>query len=209
MSIRYAVLLIPHPACTARAYRARQIICGQYGSWAAEMLMVHITLSGFFPCPDSSVNDLTAGLNTIASESRSGFPEFGLSHRGVSSHPDKPGNLFLDFTPQDPANPLRVLHERIGALTGDLADPVDPRDRAGDQPGMFLPLMQFAALAPSLFDDAVVFAKAVVDDLDVPGSTTAWRLILARFQSQAAKGDWNQGGWATDVSWELIASYPL
>jgi hypothetical protein len=74
---------------------------------------------------------------------------------------------------------------------------------------MFLPLMQFAALAPSLFDDAVVFAKAVVDDLDVPGSTTAWRLILARFQSQAAKGDWNQGGWATDVSWELIASYPL
>jgi hypothetical protein len=209
MSTRYAVLLIPHPACTARAYRARQIICGQYGSWAAEMLMVHIMLSGFLSCPDDGVDALAAGLNAIAAESRASSPEFGLSHEGVSLHPGKPGNLSLDFTPQDSANPLRVIHSKIAGLAGALADSVDEQGQAVEETGMFLPLMQFAGLPPDLFDDAVVFAKAVVEDLGVPSATTAWRLVLARFQSQAAGDHWNQGGWATDVSWELAASYPL
>jgi len=42
MSIRYGIGLALEPAFTSRAYRARQLICGQYASWAAEMNMVYL-----------------------------------------------------------------------------------------------------------------------------------------------------------------------
>ena len=42
MSIRYGVSLLTDPDFTARLYRARQLICGQFACWAAEMHMVHL-----------------------------------------------------------------------------------------------------------------------------------------------------------------------
>lgn len=171
--------------------------------------MVHIMLSKFFHCTDSRIDALAAGLGDIASKSRVEFPEFELTHQGVSAYSDQPGNLFLDFTPQCPANPLQLLRTKIGGLAGEFTDSSEGHDQVGDGSGMFLPLMQYARLSSDLFSDAVVFAKAVVDDLGVPSSTTAWRLALARFQSQAAGDDWSEGGWAADISWELVASYPL
>ena len=209
MSVRYAVLLIPEPSFTARAYRARQIICGQYGSWAAEMLMVHMKVSEFFPCADSSIDALAASLAGIASESRGKFPGFALSHHGVTTLPDLTGTIFLDFTPQDPANPLQILDTMIGGLVAGVVDA--PEDSPGTRAisGIYLPLMQHANLSGGIFDDAVDFARALVNDLAVTGTTSAWRLILARFRSQAAGEDWDQGGWAADVTWELVASYPL
>ena len=82
-STRYAVLLVPEPAFTGRAYRARQIICGQYGSWAAEMLMVHLMLSPFFPCSDDRLPELTTGLAAVASDSRDATSGFPMSHRAL------------------------------------------------------------------------------------------------------------------------------
>ena len=49
MSTRYSISLLPDPDFTARAYRARQLICGQYACWAAEMQMLHMPLSDYFP----------------------------------------------------------------------------------------------------------------------------------------------------------------
>ena len=37
MSIRYGIELVFDPAFTARVYRTRQLVCGQYGCWAADV----------------------------------------------------------------------------------------------------------------------------------------------------------------------------
>ena len=208
-SIRYAVLLVPDPAFTNRAYRARQIICGQYGSWAAEMLMVHLMLSRFFPCPDEQLPEVAAGLAAIASDSREASPGFPMSHRGVASLEELPGTIFLDFTPQEPDHPLLTLHASVAGLVSSVADGPDDAASAGAGTRIYLPLMQYADLSEMIFADAVEFAGSVVDNLATPAGTTAWRLMLARFQSQSAGESWDQGGWANDVSWKLLASFPL
>ena len=133
VSIRYAVLLVPEPAFTSRAYRARQIICGQYGSWAAEMLMVHLMLSRFFPCPDDHLPELTAGLAAIASDSREAAPGFPMSHHGVAYQEDAPGTIFLDFTPQEPDHPLLTLHASVANLVNGVADGPDDAANAGSR----------------------------------------------------------------------------
>ena len=208
-STRYAVLLVPEPAFTGRAYRARQIICGQHGSWAAEMLMVHLMLSPFFPCSDDRLPELTAGLAAVASDSRETASGFPMSHRGVTSMEDAPGTIFLDFTPQEPDHPLLTLHASVTDLVNRVAD--GPNDAAGVESGtgIYLPLMQYADLTETIFQDAVEFARSVVESLATPSGTNAWRLMLARFQSQSAGDAWRRGGWANDVSWKLLASFPL
>ena len=208
-STRYAVLLVPEPAFTGRAYRARQIICGQYGSWAAEMLMVHLMLSPFFPCSDDRLPEITTGLAAVASDSRDATPGFPMSHRGAASVEDAPGTICLDFTPQEPDHPLLTLHASVTDLVNSVAD--DPNDAAGVETGtgIYLPLMQYANLTETIFEDAVEFARSVVESLATPSGTNAWRLMLARFQSQSAGDAWHRGGWANDVSWKLLASFPL
>ena len=209
VSIRYAALLVPEPAFTSRAYRARQIICGQYGSWAAEMLMVHLMLSRFFPCHDDHLTEFTAGLAAIASDSRETAPGFPMSHHGVASLEDAPGTIFLDFTPQEPDHPLLTLHARVAGLVNSVADGPDDAASTETETRIYLPLMQYADLPETIFADAVEFAWSVVDNLATPAGTNAWRLMLARFQSQSAGDAWDQGGWANDVSWKLLASFPL
>ena len=48
MSTRYGIDLVLDPAFTAKAYQTRQIVCGQYASWAAEMQMLRMPLTPFF-----------------------------------------------------------------------------------------------------------------------------------------------------------------
>ena len=210
-STRYAVLLVPEPAFTGRAYRARQIICGQYGSWAAEMLMVHLMLSPFFPCSDDRLPELTAGLAAVASDSRETASGFPMSHRGVASVKDAPGTIFLDFTPQEPDHLLLTLHASVAGLVNRVADTPNDAVNGGDdaETRIYLPLMQYADLPETIFADAVEFAGSVVESLATPSGTNAWRLMLARFQSQSAGDAWHRGGWANDVSWKLLASFPL
>lgn len=209
MTSRYGIFIVPEPEFTARAYRARQIICGQYGAWAAEMLMVHIMLAGFFPLPESSVEPLTKGLADLAADSRGRLPRFPLNNLGVATAPESPGTIFLDFTPLEPEDPLRVLYTKVADLI-DRVSMVSPRQSQaakGFHPR--LPLLQYANLPATLFDDAMEFAGAVVNGLALPGTASAWRVILARFQSQAAGENWEAGSWAADISWELLSSHPL
>jgi hypothetical protein len=69
--------------------------------------------------------------------------------------------------------------------------------------------MLYAKLPEGVFSDAVEFARTVAADLEVPSSARGWRLMLLRFESDAAGDDWNGGRWAADLRWELLSSHPL
>lgn len=214
MSTRYGVVIVPEPSFTARVYRARQLICGQYASWAAEMHLLHLPLTGYFPCPDEAVPAVVAGLERVARQSQQREPGFALVHRRVATHPELPGHIFLEFTP--PQGPVRKTSENLTVLRSEVlavldqfpeADPGPPTSPEGYRPRIYL--MQHAKLPPAVFEGAVEFARAVVGDLSIPDTTRAWQLLLLRFQSAAAGEDWSGGGWAADLSWNIISAHSL
>ena len=233
MSIRYGISLLTDPDFTARVYRARQLICGQYACWAAEMHMVHLPLSGYFALDAGSDNDaagagdaadgsnavaetaaesrMAAELEQLAARYRRVSPRFPLFNRGLAVTRTAPadGNIWLDFSPE-------VVNEslyRLQALVADLLarNPTPPADHGGfgaDFPPQ-IPLLSHANLPDSVFDGALEFARAVTDELKVSQITRAWRITLIRFASDAAGADWSGGRWAADLSWRAVASYGL
>lgn len=209
MSTRYGIGLALEPAFTSRVYRARQLICGQYASWAAEMNMVYVVVADFFQCSDSAVAELESSLNSIALRSKQQSPQFPVSHRGVSISPSVAGHIFLDFNEPGSPSGLNRLHNAVVDLLEETSGVTqNPPDGAEDyQPR--LPLMQYAQLPAAVFGDAVEFARATVADLQVPAHTQVWRLLLLRFQSDVAGDDWDGGAWAADLRWDLLASHPL
>ncbi|HIN06241.1 MAG TPA: hypothetical protein EYM65_08405 [Dehalococcoidia bacterium] len=209
MSIRYGIGLALEPAFTSRAYRARQLICGQYASWAAEMNMVYLSVAGFFGCEESSVPALEKGLSEIASHNAQAAPQFALSHGGVATYLGLPGHIYLDFAAPSVAPELNNLHRSVVKLLAETHGVSLGNRNSDSQFQPHLPLMQFSHLPEQVFADAVEFARVVAADLQIPASTRAWRLLLMRFESNAAGEDWTGGAWAADLSWSLLASYPL
>lgn len=209
MSTRYGIFIVPQPEFTARAYKARQIICGQYGAWAAEMLMVHIMLAGYFPCSDAGIEPLDLALGKLATAGLGASGQITLDCRGVAAADDLPGTLYLDFGPLNHDDSLKALYGNIVDLVKGYSETGDGLFPAAEDFKLRLPLMQFAGLPASVFSDALEFATGVVTDIGLPESTHAWRLMLARFHSQAAGESWASGSWAADISWELLSSYPL
>lgn len=214
MSVRYSVALIPDPSFTARVYRARQIICGQYASWAAEMHMLHLTMADYFQCSDEAVEALSGGLAGIVEQSRRRELRFPLVNRGVSRFPDVVGHIFLDFTvPRDPrekgVRELNSLHQNVINLLEDREGVIPDLRFARENYRPHITLMQHAALSPRVFESALEFAHGVVRELQVPSSARAWQLSLVRFESDAAGGDWNNGSWASDLRWQILDCYSL
>ena len=118
MSVRYGISLIPDPVFTARVYRVRQLVCGQYGSWAAEMHMLHLTLADYFQCTDDALPAVGAGLTQLAQRCRQRHSRFPLLNHGVSTFAGTNGHIHLDFSAT--ANPddrhlkeLTTLHEDV------------------------------------------------------------------------------------------------
>jgi hypothetical protein len=179
------------------------------------MFMVHLTVADFFQCPDAVVDTLGVGLAKVAQQSRQHAPQFTFSHRGVTTSSIDLGSIFLDFTNPvgaSHASPLHLLHHSVIALLEQLqqAFGVVPNLRyARGKYGPHLMLMQLAKLPPQVFEDALYFARTVVADLQLPDTTRAWKLLLVRFESNAAGDNWDDGRWATDLRWNLLASYPL
>jgi 2'-5' RNA ligase len=206
MSFRFGVLLIPSPSFTARVYRARQLICGQYGAWAAEMHMLHLTVAAFFQCSEAGLTEVDAGLKSIAEQSRQSEPQFPLYHQGVNG---ADSDIFLDFSGTRKPEALHRLHGNVVGLLRQASDADLTMENLKENYRPHIPLMQYANLTSDAMADALEFAREVVDDLVVPESTTAWRLLLVRFQSQTAGDDWSGGRWAADLSWEIVSSYPL
>jgi len=206
MSVRFGVLLIPSPYFTARVYRARQLICGQYGAWAAEMHMLHLTVADFFQCSETGLTEVDAGLKTIAEQSRQSEPQFPLYHQGVDG---ADGDIFLNLSGPRKPEALHRLHGNVVGLLRQTSGADLAMENLEENYRPHIILMQYAKLSSSAMADALEFAQEVVDDLAVPASTTAWRLLLVRFQSQAAGEEWSGGRWAADLSWEIVASYNL
>ena len=215
MSVRYGVSLLTDPDFTARTYRARQLICGQFACWAAEMHMVHMLMSDYFPfdgADDTTAQDQLAGeLEQLAERYRRVSPRFPLFNRGITTTRDIPddGNIWLDFSPE-------VVNESLYRLQSMVADLLERNPAVGGSrrvlgPGFppQIPLLSHANLPESVFDSAVEFARSVTDELKVSQITRAWRLTLTRFESNASGDDWSGGRWANDLQWRVVGSYSL
>lgn len=209
MSIRYGIALIPEPSFTARVYRARQLICGQYACWAAEMHMLHLTVADFFSCPEEVVGDVDTALAKVAEKSGRETPQFAMSHLGVATFPGVAGNIFLDFATSGRSEAVYLLHRAVMSHLEEVPGVVPDQRYAGDNYWPHITLMQRANLPPAVFDGAVEFANAVTKDLQVPDTAHAWQLALARFESDAAGDDWDDGRWAADLRWQLVNTYRL
>lgn len=200
MSIRYGLDLVLDPSFTARAYKTRQIVCGQYSAWAAEMQMLRMRLSPFFPCPDVRFAAFAAQVAGVARESATVEP-YDLTRTGVVADRAINGVVMQFDSP-----------EALLDLRGKLMEAVRHHspDVAGD--AEFHPeiiLLEYGSFPGAILSDAVEFAAGVAAGLEVHDSATPWRLLLTRYVSNAAGDDWSSGRWAADLSWQQLHSHPL
>jgi len=170
------------------------------------MFMVHLTVADFFQCPDLAAEVIAAGLARLAEQSHRAVRQFPLSHNGVATFP---GTIFLDFERREKPQPLHDLHGHVINLLKGTHGVIPDLRFAREKYWPHLTLMQRANLPPLVFDDAVEFARAVVVASPPPATTKAWKLIWVRFESNAAGDSWEGGRWATDLRWNVLASYPL
>ena len=213
MSTRMGIELVVEPAFTARAYRTRNIVCGQYGSWAAEMHMLRMSVVSYFECADSVLDHLAHGTGRLAEESRQRSPRFSINCRGVADGRGADGgngerkSVYLDFQQTDPNHPLTILHRDALKMLDELPGATSPPDQDEFHPK--INLMEYADLPLPVMADAAEFAKGVAIDVGVPSVARAWRLVLVRYHSDAAGDDWSHGSWASDIRWEHLSSYVL
>ena len=203
VSTRLGIELVVDPAFTVKAYRTRNVLCGQYGSWAAEMHMLRMSLISYFECSEIAVDQLVNGIRRVAEESSNRSPQFSISCRGVFAGKN---NIYLDFGQLASDHPLVTLHRDASVMVDEL-------------PGATLPveidyhhkiyLMEHSELTAGIMSDALHFGQGVATDIGVPDVASAWRLVLLRYHSEFAEDDWSYGRWASDVRWEYISSYAL
>jgi len=210
VSTRLGIELVLEPAFTARAYRTRNIVCGQYGSWAAEMHMLRMSVVGYFECSDAAVGNLTQGAERVAAESSKRSPRFSIKCHGVAT--DKYGNgadsnsIYLDFDQSDSNHPLITLRRDALRMVDELSGATMPVESDYRHK---INLIEHADLASAVMDDALDFARGVAIDVGVPAVASAWRLVLLRYHSESAGDDWSNGSWASDISWEYLSSFGL
>ena len=213
MSTRLGIELTVEPAFTARAYRTRNIVCGQYASWAAEMHMLRMSVVSYFECSDSVLDHLAHGTGRLAEESRKRSPRFSINCRGVASARKAVGsngersNIYLDFQQTDPNHPLTLLHRDGLKMLDELPGAVSPLQQEDFHPK--IDLLDYAELPAPVMADAAEFARGVSIDVGVPSVARAWRLVLLRYHSDSAGNDWSNGSWASDIRWEHLSSYVL
>ena len=221
----YGISLILEPAYSAWLQHARQVICSQYGRWAAEMHAVHVPLTGYFACPEPSVPSVDAGLGQVAAAYRDSSAVTYLCRRGIFAEPTDGGSIYLQLT--DAGNPLEHAQEQepgqawnVGQLQASIANVLAsanlgaagiPVDTPVDTPetGLRFALMQFANLPEPVFQSATRFAQGVVTGLDLAERCAVSEIILYRYESDAVGDDWNSGGWALDLRWQIVNCYPL
>lgn len=199
MSIRYGIDLVLQPSFTAKVYKTRQIVCGQYSAWAAEMQMLRMVLTPYFPCPNDRLPVLASQVESIASESRSQQPCL-LTRAGIVA--DKAMNgVVMEFEASTELLDLQRMVQGAAQSHSDglLAEPFSPR----------IALLEFGAFPEAILPDAVEFAEGVASGLDVPQVATLWRLLLTRYSSEAAGDDWSNGRWAVDLSWHQLSSHAV
>ena len=200
MSTRYGIDLVLQPSFTAKVYQCRQILCGQYSSWAAEMQMLRMALTPFFPCADDRLPMLTALIEEIARETSTEKP-YTLSRTGIVAENTMNG-VVIDF--QAPPQLFELQRKVIEAAQG-------------NSPGLHVPeafkpriaLLEYGSFPEAILPDAADFAAGVASGVGMTEMTLPWRLLLTRYNSEAAGDDWSGGRWAADLSWQQLYSHPL
>ena len=204
MSIRYGIEMVFSPAFNSGVYRVRQLVCGQYGCWAAEMHMLRMSLLTYFECPEEGLTDLDREISQAAESSRSRSPRMPLPRTGISTD-DTSRSVFLNFGDRDGA--LANLRQ----MAVDAVERV-PRTKVPGFATEFAPrvaLLEYGDLEPGILADAAEYAAGAATSVDLTMLGNAWRLLVVRYSSEAAGDDWSNGRWANDVSWKQLYSYPL
>lgn len=200
MSIRYGIDLVLDPAFTAKVYQTRQIVCGQYSSWAAEMQMLRMPLTPYFPCPEDRLSSLASQMEEIARDTRSQEPSL-LSRTGIVADLGMNG-VVIQFE----ASPLMLeLQRELFAAAQNHSVGLHPSEPFSPR----IALLEYGAFPEPILLDAVQFATGVAEGLNVAQKSTPWRLLLTRYSSEAAGDDWSKGRWAADLSWQQLASHRL
>ena len=200
MSVRYGIDLVLEPSFTAKVYQTRQIVCGQYSAWAAEMQMLRMRMTPFFPCPDDRVLILASQVETIATETAD-QQTYMLRRTGFLVVPGT-GSVVLEF--EAPAPLFELQHKAMEAAQSHSAGLYSPTPF---RPG--IALLEYGAFPGEILADAAQFAEGVASGLDMTEMALPWRLLLTRYSSEAAGDDWSNGRWAVDLSWRQLASHSL
>ena len=208
MSVRYGISLVLDPTYTAGLHRARQVICSQYGCWAAEMHSVHLPLTDYFPCPEAEAAALGTVLERVAEEFRSEHPDSFIVREGIVAVDEDRGSIYQSFA--DAGDSL-LEPRSAGLLQADVAEVLSRMNLAvgGEALPLRFALLQYSGLPGPVFRSAARFAEGVVNGLQLPTRVALFELALFRYESNAAGEDWNNGSWATDLSWRIISSYSL
>ena len=200
MSIRYGIDLVLQPSFTAKVYQTRQIVCGQYASWAAEMQPLRMALTPYFPCPEERLNILADQVEAIARDTRE-HTSYMLRRSGCSVVPGTT-SVVLEF--EAPSTLLDLQHKAMEAAQSHSAG---LHSSTPFRPG--IALLEYGAFPEAMLADAALFAEGVASGLDMTEMALPWRLQLTRYASEAAGEDWSQGRWASDLSWQHLASHSL
>ena len=208
MSVRYGISLTLDPAFTAGLHRARQVICSQYGCWAAEMHSVYLPLTGYFPCHEQELPSLAVILEKIAEEFQLEHRNAILAREGIVAEAEGGGNVFLAFSDE---SGTAAASGSVSQLQGDIAEALSRMNLmvGGELLPLRFALLQHSGLSSQVFRSAARFAEGVVNGLQLPASVALSELTLFRYESAAAGDDWEEGSWATDLSWKIIDVYPL
>ena len=200
MSIRYGIDLVLQPSFTARIYQARQIVCGQYSSWAAEMQMLRMALTPYFPCPDDRLPILESQVESIASETTD-EKSYMLRRSGIVVVPGTKSVVMEFEAPEQLYELQRKCTEASRSHSAGLysSHPFRPA----------IALLEYGTFPEAVLQDAGRFADGVASGLDMTEMALPWRLLLTRYSSDAAGDDWSNGRWASDLSWQQLASHAL
>ena len=200
MSIRYGIDLVLQPSFTAKVYQARQIVCGQYASWAAEMQPLRMALTPYFPCPEERLSMLAGQVETIAQDTREQRP-YMLRRTGFSVVPVT-ASVVLEF--EGPSALFYLQYKAMEAAQSHSAGPISTNPF---RPG--IALLEYGNLTEPVLMDAGRFAEGVALGVDMTEMALPWRLLLTRYSSEAAGDDWSNGRWAPDLSWRQLYSHSL
>ncbi len=200
MSIRYGIDLVLQPSFTAKVYQTRQIVCGQYSSWTAEMQMLRMPLTPYFPCPDDRLRILASQVEGIAREART-ERSYLLTRTGVAADPAMNG-VVMEFQA-----PAALMDLQRKALEAAQSHSVGLHPSEAFRPR--IALLEYGAFPETILPDAVEFAEGVVSGLEVSQMALPWRLLLTRYSSESAGEDWSNGRWASDLSWQQLSSHEI
>ena len=208
MSIRYGISLTLDPGFTAGLHRARQVICSQYGCWAAEMHSVHLPLTSYFSCPEEETPSLVAALEKVADDFRREYPDAFVVRTGTLADTQGKGSIYVLFAGRSDSSSEPRAADLLQAEVTEVLSRLNLAVGGKLIPLNFA-LLEYSGLPAQVFQSAVRFAEGVVNGLQLPTRVGLSELALFRYESAAAGEDWNDGAWSTDLSWQIINAYSL